>query len=152
MAKSKAPKSDTEAATAPVKADAKVSSVQQRADDGRGLASTGKIHEIDLGQAARARTVNLTEAATKALDPKGQLTAAAAPAKSRKGHQRSSSDQRRDNMVDAIFSESKCSYTWNWSTQSPTLTFHDSEDIPGTGEGHHRRSRRRRRRARRGSF
>lgn len=78
-------------------------------------ASLGKLHEIDLGLAAKLQNIERTEAATRILAGNESVTPSEGEQQTRKGDgkpwrgrkRRNSEDIRRDQLVEEVLRESK---------------------------------------------
>lgn len=96
-------------------------------------ASLGKLHEIDLGQEATLRNIELTEAATRRMAEKGDSQVSAGistPEPGRSGpdgkswrnrKQRTDADIERDRLVEEVLRESKCA--WHFVKTISHITF-----------------------------
>ena len=90
---------------------------QAQAQSEREPASLGKLHEIDLGQEAKLRNIERTEAATRGFGSGESQTDRDRPGpgpgpaedsgKSRRNRRRTSADIERDRLVEEVLRESK---------------------------------------------
>lgn len=86
---------------------------QAQAQSEREPASLGRLHEIDLGQEAKLRNIERTEAATRGFGSGESQTDRDRPGpaedsgKSRRNRRRTSADIERDRLVEEVLRESK---------------------------------------------
>lgn len=98
-------------------------------------ASSGKLHEIDLGPSATERNVQRTQQARQRLEGVGaeeseptkprrvRIGRDGKPMKPRKRFRRRSEDVERDKLIDSLMKEARCKYYQELSTLTSTDNF-----------------------------